>query len=237
MLSIVVAVGGLTSLAAFPLIGRLSDRSTSRLGRRRPFLLAAAVLIAAGSVLTLSCIVVSTGSVAAMVATSAIVPDQFEPARRGTPSSMVGPGSPIGAVLGLFLAQLVQEHLAAMILLPAGVAVVALLLLTFVLKDRRLSPQERPAFVLRESLGTFWVNPRRYPSFGLAWASRLFIFFGVAAVNAYQAFYLIDVQHVDQATVGTTIFLATQNFVVLFAAAAIAAVVSALFILPIRGVR
>ncbi|BCY09162.1 MFS transporter [Actinoplanes sp. L3-i22] len=219
ILSIVVAVGGLCSLVAFPLIGRLSDRSTSRLGRRRPFLLAAAVLIAAGSLLivaatdvlmlTVAYTVVGTGAVAAMVATSAIVPDQFEPDRRGTPSSMVGLGSPIGAVLGLFLAQLVQPHLTAMILLPAGVAVLALLLLTAVLKDRPQSPQERPPFVLREFLGTFWVSPRRYPSFALAWASRLFIFFGVAAVNAYQAFYLIDVQHVDTATVGTTIFLAT----------------------------
>ena len=35
------------------------------------------------------------------------------------------------------------------------------------------------------------------------------IFFGVAAVNAYQAFYLIMVQHVDPATVGTSIFVAT----------------------------
>ncbi|WP_436535838.1 MFS transporter [Actinoplanes sp. HUAS TT8] len=219
ILSIVVAVGGLTSLVAFPLVGRLSDRTTARLGRRRPFLLAAAALIAAGSVLivaandvvvlTLAYIVVGTGSVAAMVATAAIVPDQFEPDRRGTPSSMVGLGSPIGAVLGLFLAQLVQPHLAAMVLLPAGVAVVALLLLTVVLKDRRLSPSERPPFVWRDFLGTFWVSPLRYPSFGLAWLSRLFIFLGVAAVNAYQAFYLIDVQHVDSATVGTTIFVAT----------------------------
>ena len=197
----------------------LSDRTTGRLGRRRPYLLGGAALIAAGSVLTavagsvlaltLAYVVLGTGAIAALVATSAVVPDQFEPARRGVPSSMVGLGAPIGAVLGLFLAQLVQPHLTAMILLPAGVAVLALVLLSVVLKDRRLSPDERPAFALREFAGTFWVSPRRYPSFGLAWASRLFVFLGIAAVNAYQAFYLIEVQHVDEETVGTTIFLAT----------------------------
>ncbi|MEU4236961.1 MFS transporter [Actinoplanes sp. NPDC026619] len=219
ILSIVVALGGLTSLVAYPLVGRLSDRTTSRLGRRRPFLLLAAALIAAGSLLivaahdtvllTLAFVLVGTGAVAGLVAASAIVPDQFAPEHRGTPSSMVGLGAPIGALLGLFLAQLVQPHLTAMILLPAGVAVLALLLLTIVLKDRQLTPEERPPFVLRDFLGTFWVNPFRFPSFGLAWWSRLFIFLGVAAVNAYQTFYLIDVQHVDEATVGTTIFLAT----------------------------
>ncbi|MFD0518151.1 MFS transporter [Paractinoplanes durhamensis] len=216
ILSIVVAVGGLTSLVAYPLIGRLSDRTTSRLGRRRPYLLAGAALIGAGSVLvvvapntallTVAFVIVGTGCVAATVAASAIVPDQYAPEHRGTPSSMVGLGAPIGAVLGLFLAQLVQPHLAAMILLPAGVAVLALVLLSLVLTD---SPQPREKDQVKIGLGTFWVNPVRFPSFGLAWFSRLFIFLGVAAVNAYQAFYLIDVQHVDQATVGTTIFLAT----------------------------
>lgn len=219
ILSVAVGVGGLTSLVAYPLIGRLSDRTTSRLGRRRPFLLAAAALIAVGSVLivvagntallTVAFVITGTGAVSSLVAASAIVPDQYSPKHRGTPSSMVGLGAPIGAVLGLFLAQLVQPHLTAMILLPAGVAVLAILLLSLVLKDRRLSPEERPPLALRGFLGTFWVSPVRYPSFGLAWLSRLFIFLGVAAVNAYQTFYLIDVQHVDKATVGTTIFLAT----------------------------
>lgn len=39
VLSVAVGIASVFSLLAFPAIGRLSDRTTSRLGRRRPFLL------------------------------------------------------------------------------------------------------------------------------------------------------------------------------------------------------
>jgi MFS family permease len=53
------------------------------------------------------------------------------------------------------------------------------------------------------------VNPAKHPNFAWAWWSRLLIFFGVAAVNAYQAFYLIIVLHIPGPEVATKIFLAT----------------------------
>jgi MFS family permease len=213
VLSVVVGIGGLIAIVGYPVAGRLSDRTLSRLGRRRPYLLAGAVLIAAGAVLqviasTVALLVVSyavltLGTVCALVAASALVPDQIAPERRGPASA------PIGAVVGLFLAQLVQPNLSAMILLPAGVAVVASLVLAFFIKDKQLARHLRPAFSVRDFFGTFWVNPATHPSFAWAWWSRLLIFFGVAAVNAYQAFYLIIVQHVAPATVGTSILIAT----------------------------
>lgn len=219
VLSVVIGIGSVVALIAYPLIGRLSDRTLSRFGRRRPYLVLGAILLAAGALLTvaasstalltLAYVVTTVGAVSALVACSAIVPDQVEPSRRGTPSAIVGLGAPIGAVLGIFLAQTVQPNLAAMILLPAGVAVVFTLVLAVFISDRPLAREERPAFALREFFQTFWVNPAKSPAFAWAWWSRLLIFFGVAAVNAYQAFYLILVQHVNPATVGTSLFVAS----------------------------
>ncbi|GAA4156999.1 MFS transporter [Leifsonia shinshuensis] len=219
VLSIVVGVGSIVALVGYPLIGRLSDRTISRFGRRRPFLVGGAVLLAVGAVLavaasstavlTLAYVVTTVGAVCSLVACSAIVPDQVEPSRRGTPSAIVGLGAPIGALLGIFLAQTVQPNLAAMILVPAAVAVVFTLALAFFVADRPLAREDRPAFAFRAFLATFWVNPAKSPAFAWAWWSRLLIFFGVAAVNAYQAFYLIIVQHVNPATVGTSLFVAS----------------------------
>lgn len=219
VLSIVTAVGALFALLGYPVIGRLSDRTLGRLGRRRPYLLAGAALIAVGAVLqivaadvfvlALSYVVLTLGTVCAIVAAGALVPDQIAPERRGAPSAIIGLGAPLGAVIGLFLAQLVQPNLTMMIALPAAVAVVATLALAVFIADKPLARHMRPDFSLRQMIGTFWVNPLRHPSFAWAWGSRLMIFFGVAAVNAYQAFYLIIVQHQDPATVGTAIFVAT----------------------------
>ena len=219
VLSIVVAVGSIAAIVGNPLLGRLSDRTLSRIGRRRPYLLFGAGASVLGAflatvapttaLLAISYFITTVGMVAITVACAAIVPDQVPPEKRGTPSAMIGLGAPVGAVIGLFLAQLVQPNLTAMFMLPAGVSALTAVTLAVMIKDRRLDRSERPGFSFRELLMTFWVDPRRSPSFAWAWLSRLMIFFGVATVNAYQAFYLIMVHHIDPATVGTSILIAT----------------------------
>lgn len=219
IVSIVAGVGALFSLIAFPVLGRISDRTTSRLGRRRPFLLLGAVLIAIGSVglllasgtlaLTAAGVLTAVGFSSAIVAVTAVIPDQLAPDRRGPASAIVGLSLPVGAVIGLFIAQLVSPNLAAMILLPAAIAVVGCVVLAVVLPDRRLAAADRPPFGTRELLGTFWVNPSRNKDFGWAWLSRLLIFLGVAAIQAYQAFYLIIVLHFAPAEVAGAVFLST----------------------------
>jgi MFS family permease len=234
ILSIAVGVGSVFSLIAFPALGRLSDRTTSRFGRRRPYLVLGAVLfavgaigiVAAGSVLTLTPAntLTAVGYSSAAVAFTAAIPDQLPPDRRGPASALAGLSLPLGAVTGLFIAQLVAPNLAAMVLIPVAVAVVGALVLAVRLPDRPLSAAERPAFGRRDFLGTFWVNPRRHPGFGWAWCSRLLLFFGVAAIQAYQAFYLIIVLHFDPQAVAGAVFLST---LVLTAAALVFASVSA----------
>ncbi|HEY7273288.1 MAG TPA: MFS transporter [Actinoplanes sp.] len=219
VLSIVVGVGSVFSLIAFPALGRLSDRTTGGLGRRRPFLLLGALLFALGAVgiilapntvtLTLANILTAVGYSAAAVAFTAVIPDQFAPNRRGPASALVGLSLPLGAVSGLFIAQLVSPNLTAMILLPAGVGVLGAILLALRLTDRRLSAAERPHFGWTQFLSTFWVNPLHAPNYAWAWWSRLLLFLGVAAIQAYQAFYLIMVLHFAATAVAGAVFLST----------------------------
>ncbi|MFC6063918.1 MFS transporter [Streptomyces ochraceiscleroticus] len=219
VLSVAVTAGGVAQLLGYPLIGRLSDRTLSRLGRRRPYLLAGAVIMTAGGLLeviarstpalALAYVTLSVGAICGLVACNAIVPDQVPAEQRGPASAAIGLGAPVGAVLGTFLAQLGQPDLGLMVLFPTGVGVIASLFLAAFMRDRRLDRTERPPITLRATLATFWVNPLRHPSFGLAWFSRFCIFFGVASVNSYQAFYLIKVLNADPATVGTTVLQAT----------------------------
>lgn len=219
LLSIAIAVGALLSLIAYPLFGRISDRTTSRLGRRRPFLILGAILIAIGAVvllfstslalLTIGTSLTLIGFSSATVAITSLIPDQLSPDRRGGASAVIGLSLPLGAVIGLFIAQLVSGSVTAMILLPAGIAFVGILLLALRLTDRQLSKAERPPFGFISFISTFWVNPVKNPNFAWAWFSRLLLFFGVASVNAYQFFYLAAVLHLPEAQVASGVFLST----------------------------
>jgi MFS family permease len=234
ILSIAVGVGSVFSLVAFPALGRLSDRTPGRFGRRRPFLVLGAALfalgalgiVAAGSVLALTVadVLTAVGYSSTAVAFTAAIADQLPAGRRGPASALAGLSLPVGAVTGLFIAQLVAPDLAAMVLIPAAVAVVGALVLAVRLRDRRLTAAERPVFSWGQFLGTFWVSPRRHPAYGWAWASRLLLFLGVAAIQAYQAFYLIQVLHVPPQQVAGAVFLST---LVLTAAALVFAPIAA----------
>ncbi|TQL02865.1 MFS transporter [Cellulomonas sp. SLBN-39] len=219
ILSVTASVGAVFTIVGYPLMGRLSDRTLGRFGRRRPYLVGGAVALGLGSlllvqaastpVLVVGHALLSVGYVTSLVAASALVPDQVPVEQRGTASSIVGLSTPVGALLGLFVAQLLAPDLTAMILVPGALGVVGSLALAFGTKDAPLARAQRPAFALRDLAGTFWVDPRTAPGFAWAWLSRILLFLGVSAVNAYQAFYLIMVQHVTPAEVAGKIFVAT----------------------------
>lgn len=219
LLSIVMAISGIVALIAAPIFGRISDRLTTPLGRRRPLLIIGAVLMAIGAplsyaagslgILILGNVLTFLGVAAVTVACTAILADQYSPDRRGPASALIGLSLPVGAVIGLFLAQLVSGSLLAQFLIPAAIGVIAVILLALRLPDRPITRAEVPTFTARDFFGTFWVNPVKHPSYGWAWWSRLLIFFGIAAVQAYQAFYLIIALHFSIAGVSTAVFLST----------------------------
>jgi MFS family permease len=219
LLSLAQAVAGIAQLLAFPLLGRFSDRTLLGFGRRRPFLLLGAVLIAIGTLgllaaqsaplLVVANVVLAVGYSAVAVSAVSVIADQLAPQRRGPASAVVGLSLPVGALIGLFIAQLVAPNLALMILLPGALGVIGVIVFAVLLKDRTITRAERPSFSPRAVFETYWVNPAKSPSFALAWWSRLLIFFGVSAIQAYQVFYLIAILHFTPASVANAVFLST----------------------------
>jgi MFS family permease len=219
VLSLSIAVAALFALVATPLFGRLSDRIRGRLGRRRPLLITAAIAFAVGGVLlaisssvfilVLSGVVTFVGAAAGTVAATAIIADQFEPLKRGPASAIVGVSLPVGAVIGLGIASAVASSLTLQILIPAAIAALGSLVFALTLKDPQVSDAPRPKFDAIQFFSTFWVNPAKNPNFAWAWFSRLLIFFGVAAIQAYQVFYLGAVLHVAGPSIPQDLFLST----------------------------
>lgn len=221
-LAFVLGVGGLFAIVGYPIFGKLSDRTSSRFGMRRPWIAggwlvgtAGLLLCGMGSsvpVVLVGWIIAQLGLSALLATLVALLPDHVPMRQRGLVSGFLGMGIPVGAICGTFIAQAVSRMVPLMFLLPALVALVCIAILFGVLEDRRLSPEQArrmPRYGLREFLDSFWVNPRRHPDFGWAWLSRFLVFMGVDTLVTYQAFYLINHLGLNPARVAQFVFFGT----------------------------
>jgi MFS family permease len=200
-LGVITGFGALIGLVANPIGGRISDRTAARFGRRRTWILTgglvgAAVLFAVvfttevWQVALVWCIVCAAFNFQ-LAATSALMPDQIRPERRGTASGLIGLAAAAGPLFGLFVVSMLQDPVAQW----AVVAVIAAVLAVFavlVIRDPQHSRREGEGGLgVVELLKSFWLNPWKHPAFGWAWTVRFLIMCGYSA-GGYTAFYLID---------------------------------------------
>jgi MFS family permease len=218
-LALVTSVGSLLAMVANPFFGRLSDRTSSPWGMRRPWMVAG---LAAGSLgivtvgLAPNIAVVLLGWCTAQVffnallaALAAVMPDQIPAAQRGAVSGILAVCLPVASVVGTFLVQLFDQNVLTMLLVPCVVGVVLVLPFLARCGDRRLEPGQAPAWSIGEFLGTFYVNPRRSPDFAWAFASRFLLVTAYALLVTYQAYYLLAQVGSSKSEVPQTIFLGT----------------------------
>jgi MFS family permease len=218
-LALVAGVGAAVALFANPLCGRLSDRTSSPLGMRRPWLVGGlvggtlGVLVVAVAptipVVLLGWCVAQVGFNALFAAMVAVLPDQVPGPQRGMVAGVLGVCLPVASVAGTFLVKLFTGDAVAMFLVPCAVAAAFIMLFTWTLPDRRLDRDEKPAWSLRVLARTFWVSPRKNPDFAWAFTSRFMFVLAYAFLVTYQAYYLLDHLGSAEAEVPQQIFLGT----------------------------
>jgi MFS family permease len=218
-LAMVTGIGSLFSIVANPLFGRLSDRTTSRVGMRRPWMVTGVALGAAGTMAVAtatSMTVVLVGWCvcqvffnATLAAQAAVLPDQVPSEQRGMVSGLLGLSVPVASVVGTYLVQAFSGSMLLMFLAPCAVGGAAVLLFAWRLSDRRLDPQDKPPWSLRQLAGTFYVNPRRNPDFAWAFLSRFLFVMAYAFLVTYQAYYLLAEVGSAEADVPRQVYLGT----------------------------
>jgi MFS family permease len=218
-LALVTGTGSLLAIFANPFFGRMSDRTSSRMGMRRPWMLGG---LAGGSLgivvvaLAPNLLVVLLGWCLAQVffnallaALVAVLPDQVPTAQRGTVSGVLAICLPLASVGGTFLVQLFTGSQIAMFLVPSAIGAVLILPFAATLKDRRLAEADKPTWSVREFLSAFYVNPRKSPDFAWAFASRFMLLLAYALLTTYQAYYLLEKIGSAETEVPRQVFLAT----------------------------
>ncbi len=226
-LSIATAIGVLAALITNPIAGALSDRTTSRLGRRRPWLIVGTIL----SAITLALMANATSFVALVLwwaifhvaanallaALSAVVPDQVPVRQRATVSSFVSLSLPLGAVIGAVLVTKAGKSTQLSYYTFIGALLVIMLLFVLVLRDKPLSREAAPRFKLGAFLAGFWVNPVRHPDFGWAWITRFLVYLSYFTALGYLLYFLQDAVHYQNPAQGVTTFQITLTGTLLIA--------------------
>ena len=224
---IISGIAGACALIVYPLTGALSDRTTSRFGRRRPWIVAG-TLVFAISLLFLgaqSTIVgvgifwslALSGFCIVSAAVTATISDQVPVNQRGFVSGWVSAPQAMGTVLGLALV------LALVLTTFVGYALVAVLLVVLVVPFVLLVPDEvlpRVPFTFGSLVRGFWINPIRFPDFGWTLLGRILVNLGNALGTTLLLYFLLYGLGLGKAAKDDLLIL-TMIYLVFFIAAAL----------------
>ncbi|CAN5589229.1 MFS transporter [soil metagenome] len=197
---IISGIAGACAVIAYPLTGALSDRTTSRFGRRRPWIAGGALLFAiALGILGLQTTFVGlgiwwslalTGFCVLTAALTATISDQVPVAQRGFVSGWISAPQAIGTILGLVLVTFV---ITSQVLGYIALGVLLLILvIPFLIRtpDAVLATSQRPVFNARTLIASMWISPRKFPDFAWTLTSRILINIGNALGTTLLFYFL-----------------------------------------------
>lgn len=210
-------IAGLCAIIAFPVTGYLSDRTTSRFGRRRPWAAGGAALFALSLVLlglveniVLIAVLWSLTIIGFCVLTSALtalISDLVPVRQRGFVSGWMSAPQALGIILGVLL---VTEVFTVFFLGYLALAISLLVLVVPILvftKETPITREQRPAFTLEALIRGLWISPRKYPDFAWTLTSRVLVNTGNALGTGLLLYYLafglhIGMEGADDALLG-----------------------------------
>jgi MFS family permease len=197
--AILGGVGALFATASNVIFGRVSDRTTSRWGRRRIWIVSGTVLMTFAFVImalapnlalaTVGWALAQLGANMTFAPFLATVADQVPKFQRGKITASLGIAQNVGILGGTYVAQFFQGSMIIMFVGPSILAIGAMLVFAFVLPDQvlRTKPDRMD---LRDWWETFWVSPLKFPDYALAWWSRFLITLASFMFTTVRFFYI-----------------------------------------------
>jgi MFS family permease len=212
LLSVVIAAGAIASLLANPVVGALSDRTTSPRGRRHPWTVAGALTGAAGlaivaaapdiAVMVVGWCIAQVGLGGMLATLTSALPDRVPPNQRGTLGGLIGISQMLGTVLGALIVTVLVTRLSAGYLTCGLLVIAGAAAFTLRTPDEPLPEQFKPRLPVSRVLRQLWVSPRLYPDFGWAWLTHFLVNLGNDLGTLYLLYFLADQVHYHHPQIG-----------------------------------
>lgn len=210
VLALALGIPGVIAIFLTPFVGVLSDRTRSRLGRRRPWLIFGGVLGIVGSsliglvpsapVLIAGWTIAFLGYTFTSVMILAHFGDRLPESQRGKAMGINGAITQIAPLVGILAAGAFTSMPVLMFLVPGAAAFLGLVVFVATMKDPQLTHAVPPLRVGKLFEG-FWFNPRRYPNLSWVWLSKALVFVALSFMQIYSVYLLSSRLGLDPAGV------------------------------------
>jgi len=209
------ALGAMIALVAQPLTGAISDRTKSRFGRRRPYIVLSGVIYLFGigalatapdlGVFVIGFILAQAAANIGTAAYQGLLPDRVPPEQRGAASGWLGMMTILGNVGSLGVAAVLlgnvttgpgleeavrtgatRYYLAGAVVLVIGVFVTVV--------GIREQPTEEPP--TRVPFFELWLAPLRHANFRWVFITRMSVMCGLSLFLTFIEYYFANVAHV-----------------------------------------
>jgi MFS family permease len=218
LLSVVMGVGAIAGLVANPVVGALSDRTTSARGRRHPWTLACAVIAAAGllvvaaspaiPVMAVGWFIAELGLGGMLATLTAALPDRVPVSQRGTIGALIGISQMLGTVLGALLVTVIITRMSAGYVACAVIVVGFAAAFTLRTTDVPLPAGYQPDHPVSAALRRLWVSPRAHPDFAWGWVTHFLVNLGNDLGTLYLLYFLSRSAHYHDPQTGLLILMA-----------------------------
>lgn len=215
-LGFITGSGALVVMLTGPLLGVLSDRTRTRLGRRRPFMIVGTLLGVVSLVvmaLAPNPFVLGFGWILAQLGWGQVLgnlqismADKLPESQRGKVAGLTGFVTQIAPVFGVVIAGFVSGDPLLLFLIPGAVGVFFVTLFVVFIKEEdtrgRVFDERLSVPVL---FSKYIYNPRKYPDFSWVWLGRFLFYFGLTLNTTFTAFFFASRLRVEVAEVAPII--------------------------------
>lgn len=201
-LGYITGLGALFVMLTAPFMGVWSDRTRTRVGRRRPFMvggmlvgvvsLVVMALAPNVAILGLGWIIAQWGWGTTFSNLQISTADRLPESQRGKVAGLTSFATQIAPVFGVIIAQFFTGDPLLLFLVPGAVGVLFVVLFVTLVHEDDSRTLPKDPMTVTQLLAKYVYNPRRFPDFSWNWLGRFLFYTGITLNTTFTAFFFAD---------------------------------------------